>query len=672
MRKALVAIATITLAMSCNPQNPRPPVVMPTLVIGPPPVVFPRFAFTVKDGRIENRFLRERSVAAHVLATSGDAPRVVFAFPAGNMGVGLWFEGTADIAFDDELTVAGNEPMVGVSATFRAHTPALRVKKAILGSIRALRDYGHDGRVPAGLDHEEDIVGGELGSTARLRRTTLDGGHHLEIAIAALDGTVPHDEHDVLSFTAPPNGEVRLVMTALSDEPPLTALPTSAILNAHAADDKHARDALTFLTYEEKICAGSWQYLTYFGRDTLLSTRLLMPVLQPAVVEAALGAVIERLDPTGDVAHEEDVGEWAVMENAKHGLGPVRTPRYDYKMVDDDFLLAPVLAAYVESDAGRPRAAAFFAKKTSSGKTYAEAVRTNLDRVVRLAGAAPLVRIREDLPVGNWRDSEEGLGNGKYPYDVNAALVPAALRATANLAPFVGGGDGANRAALELAKKWDDAGKRFEVTIDVGEAKKRVAAYAADQKIDARDALASIDGPVVFPGVSLDGNQKPVPIMNSDDGFVMMFGEPSSAWLVASAKRITRPFPAGLRTPVGIVVANAAYATDPKLRAIFTRDHYHGAVVWSWQQAMLLAGVRRQRARTDLDDAAKRALEGAEDTLTKVIDATRANRTSELWSWTVENGAWRVVPFGQSAGHHTEANAVQLWSTVYLALDGTK
>jgi hypothetical protein len=27
-----------------------------------------------------------------------------------------------------------------------------------------------------------------------------------------------------------------------------------------------------------------------------------------------------------------------------------------------------------------------------------------------------------------------------------------------------------------------------------------------------------------------------------------------------------------------------------------------------------------------------------------------------------------VVPFGRGEGHHTEANALQLWSTVYLAL----
>ena len=42
-------------------------------------------------------------------------------------------------------------------------------------------------------------------------------------------------------------------------------------------------------------------------------------------------------------------------------------------------------------------------------------------------------------------------------------------------------------------------------------------------------------------------------------------------------------------------------------------------------------------------------------------------RGSELWSWSYANGRYRVEPFGQGAQHETESNAVQLWSTVYLA-----
>lgn len=45
-----------------------------------------------------------------------------------------------------------------------------------------------------------------------------------------------------------------------------------------------------------------------------------------------------------------------------------------------------------------------------------------------------LVALKDGQPVGQWRDSNDGLGGGRYPYDVNTALMPAALRAIAGLA----------------------------------------------------------------------------------------------------------------------------------------------------------------------------------------------------------------------------------------------
>ena len=45
-----------------------------------------------------------------------------------------------------------------------------------------------------------------------------------------------------------------------------------------------------------------------------------------------------------------------------------------------------------------------------------------------------LLAFRPNQPVGNWRDSNEGTGYGPIPFDVNTALVPANLRATAALA----------------------------------------------------------------------------------------------------------------------------------------------------------------------------------------------------------------------------------------------
>jgi hypothetical protein len=120
-------------------------------------------------------------------------------------------------------------------------------------------------------------------------------------------------------------------------------------------------------------------------------------------------------------------------------------------------------------------------------------------------------------------------------------------------------------------------------------------------------------------------------------------------------------------TPVGVVVANPAYAGEA-LQKTFTSAHYHGTVVWSWQQAMLASGLARQLARRDLDPKLRNSLVGAEQRLWAVIRDMRAQAAGELWSFAVANGHITYLSFGQARGHKDESNAAQLWSTVYLAV----
>lgn len=66
-----------------------------------------------------------------------------------------------------------------------------------------------------------------------------------------------------------------------------------------------------------------------------------------------------------------------------------------------------------------------------------------------------LISLKDGQPVGQWRDSNHGLGGGRYPYDVNTALMPAALRAIAELA---------RAGVFEDWLEWDDtASRRAEV-----------------------------------------------------------------------------------------------------------------------------------------------------------------------------------------------------------------
>ncbi|HLU67788.1 MAG TPA: hypothetical protein VKZ63_16000 [Kofleriaceae bacterium] len=660
-------------------------------------------AFSLQDGSTWNHFYRRGPVAAHVLATSGASPRLIAAFPAGNSGIGLWFEGAGGGAQGSgaaqggagggravELAVVGElapverrDGMRGVRARVKVAAPSLRATGVVLSSIRVLRDFANE---PASLPPEiRNQV--DAGPPLVVRRTTLDGGHHFELVVEPQGGaSAAMDEGGALALTAAPGARaIEVDFTFLHDDPPLTPIPLDELLSPAAAASERDRKALGFLVYREKMLAGSWRFLTYFGRDTLLSLRMLMPVMKPAGIEGALGSVIDRLDPRGEVAHEEDIGEFAALRHAREGRPASTAPIYDYKMVDDDYMLAPVLAHYLlDTEDGRARAGEFLARRTPTGETYARAIERNLSFVVETARPfsgtrkpAQLIALKQDLPVGDWRDSEDGLGGGRYSFSVNVAMVPAALEAAARLheskllcpASDATCGDLAGKKAA-IARMMGDAWRRaaglFEVTVPAARARKLIESYAAEQGIDPGEALAAVQGPVVFPALSLDRRGRPLPVMHSDDGFVLLFLDPDPPTLERIAGRITQPFPLGLRTPLGVVIANPALVPDRRKRALFGRDRYHGAVMWSWQQAMLAAGLARQLERTDLPESTRQSLVAAEDALWQVIRAADEVRTAEHWSWEVVDGQWRIYRFGEGKDH--ESNAIQLWSTVYLAV----
>jgi hypothetical protein len=128
-----------------------------------------------------------------------------------------------------------------------------------------------------------------------------------------------------------------------------------------------------------------------------------------------------------------------------------------------------------------------------------------------------------------------------------------------------------------------------------------------------------------------------------------------------------RPFPAGLLTPVGVVVANPVYAS-PRIQATLTRSAYHGTVIWSWQQAVLAAGIERQLRRPDLPPSLQVLMRRAQMQLWEAIRAAHTMRNSELWSWSIAGQQFQIAPFGANATDADESNAAQLWSTVYLAI----
>lgn len=648
--------------------------------------------FNIQRGNIRNEFYRNGPVAAHALTTSGKQPRFIVAFPAGNSGTGIWFEETdnpVELHFSDHLIgVKKGNDLFGVKGGLEVWGSELKVREAVLSNIRILRDYMHTQSVPRFIQHEEMVT------TDRIiwSRERLDGQCSYELSFHIETGTITRDVFGYIHITAPEGmNKIIIKFTALTGEKPLTPIPMDKLLREEViVDDLSLLQVLAFLSYEEKLLAGSWRFLTYFGRDSLLSLRLLMPVLTPEVIEAGLGSVFERLNEEGEVAHEEDIGEFVIYQKLFNPPWPSidqidDTPIYDYKMIDDDYILVPIVANYLLNVLeGQTRAETFLARKTGDGKSYLDALVSNLLFVINTArpfnenpSVENLISIKKDYPVGDWRDSSEGLGGGRFSYNVNAIFVPAALEAIARFYESGLFNEHKNaddlKDARDIAAVWAmEAPKFFKVTIDEEEAKYRVNTYAVQEGVPVKSALESINGAVEFAAVSLTADGTPVPILNSDVGFSLLFGNPTRKELEYILTSIFRPFPAGLITPVGLVVASPAYAKESSLQNMFTRNHYHGAVVWSWQQALLAAGLRRQIERDDLDEVIQEKLIAKEKELWTVINHTRAMGTSELWSWDFANNDYKIMPFGQASGHITESNAAQLWSTVYLAIQPPK
>lgn len=665
--RSLLSVPALALTLACG--------------LSPAQADGPALSYSLVEGRNLNAFVREGQVAAHLLLRSGTDPRILVAFPAGNSGVGLWLDSpdNATWTLDAQPTPVSQPDAKGrmlhgvrFDATLKANSVTLR--QGVLSNVRVLRDYEILRTMPDavwaapmltkdGLDWVRDRIDGQP-------------GYRLSV-------TVTRGRLTKTGFQAGPDGTIGLRVLALTGETPLTPLAGSQLLNDTAAPDAAARNALTFLSYKEKMLAGSWRFNTYFGRDTLMSVMLLMPALAPDAVEAGLGSVLERLSPTGDVAHEEDIGEFAVLSHLKEGKAAIDTPIHDYKMVDDDFMLAPVLRAWLLDDPrGKAQAAAFLGSKHGDNAAGAALVR-NLRHVVTRAGgfaANPtvgnLVRIQHGIKVGQWRDSNEGLGGGTYAYDVNAVLVPAALEAADAL---LSSGlldrwlDAPTRAELSkagaMARVWrDKAPDLFQVTLDAAQARRDVEAYAAKAGVPVGPALAAMSaGPTMFHAIALNDDGTPVRVLHSDEGFELMFGHPSPAALDAMLAALMRPFPAGLMTDVGLLVANPAYA-PASVQDLFPRSAYHGTVVWSWQQALFAAGLKRQLSRPDLPPATRQTLLSAQRRLWSVIAAMKGVQSSELWSWSFQGGRYTMVPFGAGGADADESNAAQLWSTVYLAV----
>jgi hypothetical protein len=291
---------------------------------------------SLTDIPYHNYLYSDCNVAAQAVVTTPEpdsnlsiiGPRLVIAWPAGNSGACLFFNpqsgtnGTLSIDLVNSTlgtplgpvytpsNSTNKNPNVGVQGVLRFNTTAA-LSLPILGSIRTIRDFV-EGPSILYPEIQNAIKYSSSGSGVTLQRLWLDNVTTTNVKFEPFNSSSRvRLSNKMVTFEA---GEY--VVSADTNYPQLTQLKPSSVLNAasaHLTTEKPAQAAaLSFLSYSEKLLAGAWRFLTYFGRDSMISALLLEPVLsngEGSAMEAVIGAVLERVNRTdGTVCHEETIG----------------------------------------------------------------------------------------------------------------------------------------------------------------------------------------------------------------------------------------------------------------------------------------------------------------------------------------------------------------------------
>lgn len=726
----------------------------------------------ISDSVADNYLLSKGGLTAHVVSFKGKS-RLVIAFPAGNSGVLI--DLTDDVKVDRLVPIEAftEGAGYGVRVKVRISAPRTRIERVVQGSLREIRRYIHTGND----NYERNVVNEFAKAFAQLpeeqQNKLTSHGATPSIAQASFQltwkpvqgralrtveqrrGEYAGNREYVLRISIPSTcrtlGGQKLVLSCDGGEPlemvveavtpyaPLTPIAEEELLiGANHPDARkipadlsqlleRSMVSLRFLAMREKLMAGSFRFLTYFGRDTLITARLLLKVAGAKVLQAAYLSVVERLSPDGQVAHEEDVGNQAILRHMEKFAQTVAHKHWaaaeqemaiwerdvlDYKMVDDNFLLAPFVRDLLTLDSARfPEGL----EKVLGGDngilwprlaTHLEFVLSEASNPAHESWGVPL---RDDEKVGNWRDSLTGLADGRYPGDVNTFLVQSALVATGEilhhgsaatgpLKRLVAGGNYPllNKAMTQpawldgLLRQWEEMAVKYEVHRPLPHMRAMASRYLQSREAAERAYFGALDlgggctmatfvsghcfppglaNGLTFPALALDGQGKTLPILHSDMVFALFDQPLPPDTLEQQLRAISLPYPLGLWTDAGPVVANPMYTDLPAEWQRFSNAAYHGAVVWGWVMGMLKLGVEKQaRALQEHAGGCAEAcdeLKWIQEKLKKASANTAAMGAAELWTWEVKQGKLVPSDFG-TEGHMTLSNAVQLWSTVWL------
>ena len=647
-----------------------PPLLLLLLLLGGPTPAQSQEHIIDEGGQI-NVFLDDDNAQVHLLLRDG---RLVFAFPAENSGMGVWFDGKLEIVPESLRSLPGNGSNQAVEVKLRVLEPTT-IRKVVLDSIRTIRDESEGVATAAQLEKARGVgtfrlTPGPLSvSGVRYKRRqdhVPDAAGAFELIIlCSLDS-----KGDVVLSPGQVTVTAKLPFKAMRKFLPHELYNAEYLkdLKRTAGRIDDSLRALEFLARHEKMMAGSWRFLTYFGRDTLISLAMLEPILSDEALTKGVESVLDRLSPDGMVAHEEDIGPWAEWRHLQAGEPKGLQPVYDHKMVDDDLLLPVLLAKLRENGRGA------VVDGLMKNPKRREAILRNAGYVLGLLSKEQLIGLNPGESTGDWRDSHEGLGGGVYPASVNADLALPALQALDMIYRSLEPAATEELAKVQLLRPvWEKLAAGYWIELSPDQVASRLDNFAktltAEQKTAFDNLVAArpdlLKAPFRFPVLSFNEDKSPVVVPHTDVAFTLFYGHPDEEQLASILTLLERPFPYGLSTPAGHLVASPVFSTNPEHYRSLGFGQYHGLVVWSWPSAMLQFGLLRQKERFPALDSRLSALLAEIRSNEKRVGALA---TSELWAIGLDRSGitWRAYGV---AGDQAESNALQLWSTVYPALE---
>ena len=789
------------------------------------------------EGDFENILVRDRRtrVAAHIQIPTGEtARRVVVAMPAGKSA--LCFETDRPAGWtleDDVVSFAEENGQGGVLFTLAAQAPSLFIPlSSILLNHTLMARFGVD------PENKNEALLQNLLQSKELAKLESELG--MSLADLADRGSLlgplwhtPHRRvaftrrswggkyHYRLEFTAGPGCQIcesgaslhvfqenpaagkplRLTVRASTDFERLTPLPCDELLN-EAGQNLAAKDPsfaqsvrhFEFLSYREKFLAGSWNFLSYFGRDTLISLRLMWHVLSSQAKQTGIQSVVNEIGAGGLVNVTDEWTDDRAVVNAvecffrEHAAGHLDGARQIMRTILDGNVPEHPFFDVLDPTFMFPAAAAHWFKETDDadlqqwllhdhpvlGRTE-----SNLTTLLRnwnyiLKSAAPYLAawqaLRAKYPEASPREliatrreefektshalvpSIAGAANWRDTYtlpwhfrseDINANLLPMSIAAIQEmvvriqgigLGQVMRGGAGAlelteirdylqSPARFEAAKEawnWDSVREHFLVRRTVPEMRQDFERYAEglrngdptwgnrERGIRELDAMLkckecgvsvseflqgnrvpeTVKNGIEFSALLLDTEGQRLPLLHSDDVFLLLFGHPTLEQFRKIVRPLILPYPFGLGfldDELGFAITHALYSPrdTPALKdnwkntwIKFGPDEYHGRSAWPWVLFALISGTRDQvlRGIDEQGNSTNEILPDDIDLFGKILETMKASvaklgplATSEVFKYAPSSsgtGVWQAEPMGIST-------PIQLWSAApaHLLLD---